>query len=241
MEILYLIPARGGSKGIPRKNIASVGGRPLIAWSIAAAKQSRYSGRVVVSTDCEEIAAVARAHGADIPFMRPEALARDDVPSLDSVLHALDWLRINQQYSPEYLMLLQPTSPLRTAADIAAAIELTRARNADAVVSVSPVSCHPYLTKTVDHNGHIADFVPPPQKVSRRQEMPQVFGLNGAIYLIRPKVLIERRTWYPEGTVAYVMPPERAMDIDAPWDLRLANLIVEDNLRQERAAAHGQS
>jgi CMP-N-acetylneuraminic acid synthetase len=230
LQLLYLIPARGGSKGIPKKNIAPVGGRPLIAWSIEAGQCARHGGRIVVSTDSEEIAAVARVCGAEVPFLRPAELARDEVPSLDSVLHALQWLESHEQYRPDYLVLLQPTSPLREAGDIDAAIELALARKADAVVSVSPVPCHPYWTKTIGQDGRLEDFMRLPTPVSRRQELPGVFGLNGAIYLIRPEVLVARRTWYPEPTYAYLMPPERSLDVDTPWDLRLADLIIRERM-----------
>jgi len=230
LDLLFLIPARGGSKGIPKKNIAEVGGRPLIAWSIEAGLGTRHRGRVIVSTDSAEIADVARGCSAEVPFMRPAELANDDATSLDMALHSLQWLEKNGHYRPAYLVLLQPTSPLREPGDIDAAIEIAMVKDADAVVSVSPASSHPYWTKTLASDGQLQDFMPPPKPSMRRQELPEVFALNGAIFLIRPEVLIAKKTWYPEGTYGYVMPPERALDIDTPWDLRLADLVMRDRM-----------
>lgn len=225
-EILSLIPARAGSKGVPNKNIVAVAGRPLIAWSIQAARSSGHAPRVVVSTDSAEFARVCRSHGAEVPFLRPAELAQDHVPSLDPVLHALDWFEENQGYHADYVLLLQPTSPLRTGADIDAAIDLALSKRADAVVSVTPVACHPYWTRKIDSEGRLEEFIHPQVADGRRQDLPKVFGFNGAIYLIRPKVLRRERTWYPEDTYAYVMPTERSLDVDTPWDVTLADMIL---------------
>ena len=227
-DLLFLIPARGGSKGIPKKNIADVGGRPLIAWSIEAGLGAHHRGRIIVSTDSAEIADVARGCSAEVPFLRPAEFSNDDATSLDMALHSLTWLEKNENYRPAYLVLLQPTSPLREPGDIDAAIEIAMVKDADAVVSVSPASSHPYWTKTLGSDGQLQDFMRPPKPSMRRQELPEVFALNGAIFLIRPEVLAAKRTWYPEGTYGYVMPPERALDIDTPWDLRLADLVMRD-------------
>lgn len=229
-HLLFLVPARGGSKGVPGKNIADVGGRPLIAWSIDAGRGAHHRGRVIVSTDSAEIAEIARRHGAEVPFLRPAELAGDDAPSLDMALHSLQWLEANENYRPDYLVLLQPTSPLRESVDVDAAIEMAVLRNADAVVSVSPASCHPYWTRMLGSDGQLQEFMHPPIPAGRRQDLPEVFGLNGAIYLIKPEVLAAKRTWYPQGAYGYVMPPERALDIDTPWDLHLADLIMHDRM-----------
>ena len=226
MEVLCLIPARAGSKGVPNKNIAVVAGRPLIAWTIDAARASKVVTRVVASTDSPEYADICRRHGAEVPFLRPPHLALDDVPALEPTLHALDWLAKNDRYEPDYLILLQPTSPLRSADDIDAALGLAVSRRADAVVSVSPVACHPYKTTLLDAQGRLKPYMDGARADARRQNLPEVFGFNGAIFLIRPAVLRINRTWYPENTVAYVMPPNRSLDIDTPWDLQLADLLV---------------
>jgi CMP-N,N'-diacetyllegionaminic acid synthase len=227
-RIVGLITARGGSKAIPRKNISSLAGKPLIAWTIQAAQQSLALERVIVSTDDEEIAQVAREWGAEVPFMRPSELARDDSPHHDVMVHALRWLESQSAAPPDYLMLLQPTSPLRTAEDIDGAIALAAEKNADTVVSVSAVHHHPYLTKQIAPDGRLLDFVARPEGYLPRQVLPPVYALNGAIYLVRRSVLLERDDWYTEDTYAYIMPAERSIDINSPWDLHLTELILRD-------------
>lgn len=231
-QLLMIIPARGGSKAIPRKNITPLAGKPLIAWTIAAALASSL-GRVIVSTDDEEIARVARDHGAEAPFLRPAHLAADDTPGIDPLLHAVTWMETNEHYAPEYVMLLQPTSPLREPADIERAYKLAGEAEADAVVSVSEAQEHPYWMKTIAADGTATDFLPTSEAYSSRQSLPQLYLLNGGIYLVRRQVLLSERTLYPERTVAYVMPPERSIDIDTPWDLYLAQLILTDKQSHE--------
>ena len=225
---LALVVARGGSASIPRKNLALLAGKPLIAWTIEAALRCKAIDRVVVSTDDEEIAAVAHEHGAETPFMRPPELARDDTPTMPVVLHALHQLN-TEGYVPDAVVLLQPTSPLRTSEDIAAAIALAHERSADSVVSVSPTPSHPHLAKRVTADGRLEDFMAHPPVV-RRQELEPVYALNGAIYLTRLEILLEKQTFYGPKTYAYVMPPERSIDVDTPWDLHLCDLVL-GNLR----------
>ena len=131
-----------------------------------------------------------------------------------------------ENYIPMFGMLLQPTSPLRTAEDIDAAIRLAEEKNADAVVSVTAVDRHPFQMKVIDENGKLTPFMKTELADSRRQDLPPVFGLNGAIYLVRRTVLQESKTWCPAGALAYVMPAERSLDVDTPWDLRLADLLL---------------
>lgn len=227
--ILAIIPARGGSKGIPRKNVRMLGDRPLIVHSIAAALAAPSLQRVIVDTDDMEIAGVARASGAEVPFLRPAELATDTARVIDSTLHLLRWLEVEQGYRPGYVMLLQPTSPLRTAVDIEGAVRLVAEREADAVVSVCPVREHPFLFKTVDVEGRLHPFVRDGRAEGGRQGWPDVFRLNGAIYLVRREVLLEARSWCPEGVLAYPMPVGRSLDIDVP----------EDWLAAEQAMAAG--
>lgn len=221
---LALVVARGGSTSIPRKNLAPLAGRPLIAWTIEAALRCPAIDRVVVSTDDGEIAAVAREHGAETPFIRPPELARDDTPTMPVVLHALQQLSA-EGYVPGSVMLLQPTSPLRTSADINAAIALAQERSADSVVSVSLAASHPHLAKRITTDGRLEDFMAHPPVV-RRQDLEPVYALNGAIYLIRREPLVESQTFYGPKTYAYVMPSERSIDVDTEWDLRLCDLIL---------------
>jgi CMP-N,N'-diacetyllegionaminic acid synthase len=234
LTCLAVIMARGGSQGVPGKNLRIVAGKPLIAWTIEAALQCPLLDRVVVTTDSFEIADIGRTFGAEVPFMRPAELAHDDTPGMVPLLHAVKWLGDNENYSPDLVMLLQPTSPLRTAGDITAAIELLLEKSADTVVSLSPVDQHPYIMKVVEPDGRIRDYVKLDQPPDRRQDFPPLYALNGALYLARLDVLLERESFYPDMTYGLIMPGERSLDVDTPWDLYLADLILRD--RGEHAA-----
>jgi CMP-N,N'-diacetyllegionaminic acid synthase len=233
LQVLGIVPARGGSRGIPQKNIAPLGGRPLIAWTIQAARSSMRVSRLVVSTDDNEIARIAKQSGAEVPFLRPSELARDDTPGIAPILHTLNSLKAAEGYVPDMVMCLQPTSPFRSADDIDAAVELAERKNADAVVSVTSVDHHPDWMRCIDSEGRLTEFGKPDPSISRRQDLPPVYALNGAIYLAAGAVLLARESWYTDKTYAYVMPEERSLDIDTPWQLRLADLILKDRLNDE--------
>lgn len=222
MAILGLIPARGGSKGIPRKNVRLIAGKPLIAWTIEAALAAKAIDRVVVTTDDPEIAAVAGAHGADVPFIRPAELARDETPGIDPVLHALDVL-------PGYdaVVLLQPTSPLRTADDIDAAVELADAGRRGNVVSVTE-AVHAGWSFAMGA-GDMLD-IGAQGLVARRQDLPRQFALNGAIYVAATARLRTDRNFLVPGTIGYRMPAERSVDIDALLDWRIAEMLLGDRV-----------
>lgn len=228
MRIVGLITARGGSKGLPRKNIAPVGGLPLIEWTIRAARASRID-RCIVSTDNEEIAAVCRAAGAEVPFMRPPELARDDSPHMDVLIHAIDWLDAEGSL-PDYLVLLQPTSPLRTGADIDGAIDLAEQKDADSVISVCDAPVHPYWMRSLDDEGRMSDFAkwPTDGGYLQRQKLPPAYAMNGSVYVLKPTVLRERGTYFTDRTFGYVMPKERSLDIDTALDLKIANLFLSE-------------
>lgn len=223
-RVLAVISARGGSRGVVNKNVRIVGGKPLIAWTIDAARQAEGIDRVVVSTDDEAIAAAARKAGAEVPFMRPAPLATDESPVGDTVMHALDELSRNGGYRPEMVMLLQPTSPLRTAADIDAAIMLQRQSQAAAVVSVTAVTQHPAWMRRIDAAGRLVDAA---TSAPQRQQLDPLFVLNGAIYLVDTDHFSRTRSFYAEPTMAYVMPAERSLDIDTEWDVRVADAVLK--------------
>ena len=225
-NIVGLITARGGSKGLPGKNIRPLGGKPLIAWTISAAQRADSLVRVVVSTDDTEIADVAREYGAEVPFTRPAELAQDRSPHIDVVLHALDALASADGVVPDALVLLQPTSPFRTADDIDAAVRLAREKSAPAVVSVVETHDHPLLTRKKNADGSLAPFVPCDIAYPRRQDLPRAYALNGAIYLCGVETIRRLRTFEPPGTLAYEMPPERSLQIDTPWDFDLCSMIA---------------
>lgn len=209
---LGVITARGGSKGLPGKNVMPAAGRPLIAWTVDAALASRSIDRLVLSTDDGAIAAAARRHGCDVPFMRPAALATDSATSIDVILHALE-----EVPGFDVVVLLQPTSPLRTAADIDAACDLVGA-GAPAAVSVAPVEQSPYWMYRLDDGRALTPVLPLPAGVSRRQDLPPVYALNGAVYVADVAWLRRTRTFVTAETVAHVMPIERSIDIDTAAD-----------------------
>ncbi len=228
MSVLAVIPARGGSKSIPNKNIVEVSGKPLIAWTIEASLKSKSIDRLIVSTDSKQIAEVATDYGAEVPFERPDELAADDTPGIEPIIHAAHWLEENAEYRSEYVMCLSPTTPLRTAADIDTSIEMIRDKDIDAVVSVVLAKHHPNWMKLIDPHGFMSSYIIKEELIDRRQDLPSVYALNGSIYLAKRELLLGEKTWYTAKTYAYVMPEERSIDVDNPWDLKLVNLILRD-------------
>lgn len=221
LSVLGVITARGGSKGVPRKNVRTLHGKPLIGWTIAAGLASRYVDRLVLSTDDTEIMAVAASLGCDVPFKRPAELAADDTPGIAPVLHALDVLQ-----GFDLVVLLQPTSPLRVAGDIDACIEKCAPGGAPACVSVVEPAQSPYWTYSIDGAGRLEPIVPRDALPDRRQDLPPSYALNGAVYVARVEWLRKANTFVAEGTVGYVMPPERSVDIDTERDLLLAEFLL---------------
>jgi CMP-N,N'-diacetyllegionaminic acid synthase len=226
MNLLAIIPARKGSRGTPDKNIAVVGGKPLVRWTVECALASPSIERVLVTTDSKEIASIAVEAGADVPFMRPPELGRDDTPGIEPILHAVKWIRDNEGLTPRYVVVLQPTSPLRAPEDIEAALALAVRRDGDAVVSVVTAERHPYWMKTLEPDGRMSNFMSGKEIPFRRQDLPDVYALNGAIYLARTEFLLRKGGWYSADTYGYVMPVDRSLDVDTPWDLNLADLVL---------------
>jgi len=233
LRVLGVITARGGSKGLPGKNLRLLGGRPLIAYTAEAALQSGAFDRVVLSTDATDIAAVARSLGLDVPFMRPPELARDETPHLPVLEHAVRWLDEHQQYRPDAVMILQPTSPFRSPRHIREAIALLEQSAADSVVSVSDVPAHfnPMRTLRIDDRGMASLFVsgqPVRFRINRRQDLPPAWTMNGAIYLFRTRVLFAGEpSLYGDTTAAYLMSPADGISIDS----------IDDWIEAERTLA----
>lgn len=221
MSLIGVIPARGGSKGIPRKNLADCGGRPLIACTFAAALGSSALDRVILSTDDEEIAATGRTAGVEVPFLRPPELAADDTPMIAVLTHLLAWLGDDV----EALVLLQPTSPLRTSAHIDAAVELFRRSGADTVVSVTEVPHRFTPGSLLKLEGEL--LVPlTGTPVLRRQDKPTLFARNGpAILIVRPEV-VRSGKFYAGRTAGYGMDMRSSIDIDGPEDLALLRALL---------------
>ena len=224
-RVLGVIPARGGSKGVPRKNLRILAGRPLLAYTADAARGSSRLTRTIVSTDDAEIADSARQLGLDVPFMRPAALAGDDTLMLPVLQHA--WRAMSDQgFVADVVVLLQPTSPLRRGAHIDAALELLEASGADSVVSVVEVP-HQYNPASVMRldGGRLHPFLPGPS-VLRRQDKPRVFARNGpAVAAVRSHVL-EGGSLYGDDTRAFVMTPEESVDVDSAVDLDYLEFLL---------------
>ncbi len=235
MEILGIIPARGGSKGVPRKNIRSLAGKPLIAWTIEAARQSKLLTRLIVSTDDPEIAEVARFYGAEVPFLRPAEISHDLATDVEFLLHALDFLKEKEGYEPDIVLRLPPTSPLRTGAHIDEGIEtLLRDPEADASRPISEAPKHPYKMWKIDATGkYIEPFLPfsftqmyEPYN-SPRQILPKAFVHTGAMDVMRLRTIRELKSTSGKKLAYFFMTPEDSVNIDHPMDFELAELLMK--------------
>lgn len=226
--MLAIIPARGGSKGVPRKNLAMLAGSPMIAWTCRAALASNLIGRVVVSTDDAEIAEAARQAGVEVPFLRPAALATDEAPMIDTVLHGLGWLADREGYRPDAVALLQPTSPLRTATDLDAGLSILFERSVDGVIAVTPVPSHMNPVSCYrDSDGRLKPFLADlADRPLRKQDKPPAFAPNGALYAVRRHCLDHRPTLFPDKLAAYRMPAERSIDVETAFDLFVADAVL---------------
>ena len=234
-KILAVIPARGGSKGVPRKNIRLVAGKPLIAYTIEAALAVRSRlHRLIVSTDDAEVAEVARRCGAEVPFMRPAELAGDRAPMIPVLQHAVQTVEAMDNIHLDWVLLLQPTAPFRTAEDIESAFELAARGGCDSVISVVQVfAVHPILMKRIE-NDRLLPFCLEEKEGTRRQDyQPPAYMRNGAIYLTRRAVLMEQNSIWGGVIRPYIMPEERSVSIDNELDLKLAELMLAERSRPE--------
>ncbi len=223
-KILAIIPARGGSKGVPRKNLRLLAGKSLLAWSFEAARNSVYIDRVILSSEDEEIIALAKQIGLDVPFVRPKELAQDETPGIAPVLHAMEKLQADNY---THIVLLQPTSPLRQTQDIDGAIKLCLEHNAPACISVSPAEHPPWWMFRLDPNNRLLPFMDPEQMPLRRQDAPKAYQLNGAVYVAECAYLAKHKSFMSDETIAYTMPLERSLDIDNELDFMLAEALLQ--------------
>jgi len=222
--IIGIITARSKSKGLPKKNIKLLAGIPLIARTIQQAKKSRYLDKLIVSTDGIEIAEISCLYKADVPFLRPKRLAKDKSSSVDTLLHALDWYKKDNIYF-DIIVLLQPTSPLRTAEDIDNSIELLFSKKAKAIVSVCEAEHHPYWANILPKNGSMKNFLSVEIKNKNRQSLPIFYRLNGAVYTAFSDYFIRQNGFFGDKTFSYIMPKERSVDIDTELDFKFAELL----------------
>lgn len=231
MDVLGIIPARSGSKRVPNKNIREVGGKPLIAHTIEQADSSSVLDRCLISTDDEEIAAVAREYNGDIPFLRPDHLATDTASSADVVAHALE--RIHEQgYEPTIVVLLQVTTPFRTSTDIDEAIKkLQQLPEARSLVAVTEHRNPPEWAFEIDDDGclqsHFSEYDMWDDGPNRSQETTPLYHPNGAVFAARADPFLEDPEFYKQPTIPYEMPAERSLDIDEPYDLEIARALYE--------------
>ncbi len=224
-KILALIPARGGSKGVFRKNIRKVAGKPLIAWTIEEAKKSVFIDRLIVTTDDKEIASVSKKYGADLPFMRPKRLATDKANVISAVMHALDWAeKHDEQY--DIILLLQASSPLRKAEDMDNALKLLFSKKCESIVSVCESEHPPYWLNTLGRGGSMKDFIKKGLAGKNRQAFGAYYRISGALYLAYADYLKMKGSFLGKETYAYIMPAERSIDIDSEFDLQIADLLL---------------
>jgi len=234
---LAIIPARGGSKGLPRKNIRPLLGKPLIAWTIEQALKSKYLDEVIVSTEDKEISEIAKKFGAKIPFLRPIELAQDDTPTFDVIKHTVEFYKENFNKEFDYIVLLEPTSPLRDSEDIDRCIEvLCNNEEAEAIVSIAKLegknpefnvilNKDNFIRKALDNT---ANF-----KILRRQDLKDIYFFDGTIYISNTKVLLEKRTFYHEKTLGYIVPKYKSYEIDDYWDFVCVEAILKELLQKE--------
>nr|WP_243894336.1 MULTISPECIES: acylneuraminate cytidylyltransferase family protein [Clostridium] len=226
-KILAIIPARGGSKGIPYKNIMKICNKPLIAYSIEAAKNSKYIDYTLVSTDDEAIKDISLKYGAKVPFLRPKEISDDKAKSIDVVLHAIDYLKKDSKEF-DYVILLQPTSPLRTMEDIDKAIENIVNSNNNSLISICECDENPVLMRTIENNKLNTIFQFKGDNL-RRQELPKFYIFNGALYINKVDMLLNEKAFVNEDTMPFIMDRYKSIDIDNIIDAKIAELILKEN------------
>lgn len=231
MEILGLIPARGGSKGIPNKNIRKLCGIPLISYSINAAKKSKLISRIHVSTDDPKIASVAKKQGISVPFMRPKSISKDSSSNIEVIKHSLSQLKNKENFVPDIIVYLQPTSPLRTSAMIDQSIKMLKNSNASSVLGVKKVKNHPY-SMFWKKQKFLKPFNQNYLKYLRRQDSPTLFYPTGSIYTFWRKTVEKTNSHYGPRILPYVLPEESSIDIDTKYDLSLAEFILKNSFKQ---------
>ncbi|MDR3627007.1 MAG: acylneuraminate cytidylyltransferase family protein [Ignavibacteriaceae bacterium] len=226
-KIISIIPARGGSKGLPKKNILQLNGKPLIAWTIEKALQSKYIDRIFVSTDSEEIAGIAEKFGCNVPFLRPEEFARDSSPSSEAIIHALDCFeKLGERF--DYIALLEPTSPLRKMNDIDLSIKkIINNENADCLVSVGEIHTeHPFIIKKMDFEGFVSPYISNAKSIYQRQQADKAYFPYGVIYLSKIESYKKNKTFYLEKTLSYEIERWQNYEIDDIEDFMIIEKII---------------
>lgn len=226
-NILAIIPARGGSKGIPRKNIKKLKGKPLLYYTIKEAKKSKFLSKIVVSTDDEEIARISRKYRVTV-IRRPQKLAQDTTPGEQVFKHAITYLEKNKGFHTDIVVILQPTSPFRKVDDIENSIKKFLKINCNTVVTVCEVSHPPYWMYRIKGNDKLVKLMKTKKAIKRRQESPTFYQLNGAVYVTGAKTIMKNQNILKGDVRAYIMPYERSLELDNMFDFKLAKLLIEN-------------
>lgn len=240
-KILAVIPARGGSKGVPRKNIQLICGKPLIAYTIETTLALKHLfHRVIVSTDDKEIADISKKWGADVPFLRPAEFANDSALMINVLKHAVAFIEEHDDLKLNWVCLLQPTDPLRSTEDIKEALRLSEKNDCDSVISVIQVfNVHPILMKRIENNQLLPYSIEEKEGTRRQDYSPPAYMRNGAIYLTKRDVLMNKNSIWGNKICPYIMPPERSVGIDSELDMKLIEILIAENQRKE--TGHEQS
>lgn len=225
---LGIIPARGGSKGLPGKNIKVLNGKPLIAWTIETALKSNYLDEVMVTTDDNEIAKISKDFGAKVPFLRPKLLATDTATTFDAVKHTIDFYKYEMNKEYDYVILLEPTSPLREVQDIDKAIKILINSEADSIVGISRTeSQNPAFLVTKDSNGLIYGYENKNIEILRRQDIKEVYFFEGTIYISKTNILLDKKTFYHGNTIGYEVPKYKSLEVDDIYDFIMIESIIK--------------
>lgn len=232
MRVLYVITARGGSKGVPHKNIVDIDGMPLMAYKIIAAQRTNHDKRIIVSTDDYDIANVARKYGAEVPFMRPDYLASDTASSMDVIDHAIRWVEENDTSKYDYVCMLEPSSPFMTYRQMDNAFELMQSTNADTMLGMKEVEVARVFINTLDDNGHLSlhyDSIKNMKSVRRQDQIPE-YTMNGCIYAAKWDYFKENHLFHSVNSIPFIMPAEQSIEIDSILDLEFARYVVEKGI-----------
>lgn len=228
--VLCLMLARGGSKGVPNKNIKLLNDKPLIYYTIQSVKEAKIFDKFILSTDSSEIGDIAINYGVEVPFLRPDKLSSDNSLFYDAIIHALKWVEKNDK-KYDLVQYVYPTTPLKIKDDYLNGLQLFQEKNADMVISVCEDHHTPFWSNSLPENNSLRDFIPTKYH-KNRQDLPRTYRINGCIFIAKWDVFYEKKDWFKQNTYAYIMPEERSVDIDTPFDFELAELYLKRKLKK---------
>lgn len=232
MRILYIITARGGSKGVPRKNIREIAGLPLIAYKIITAKKCRFDNRIILSTDDKEIAEIGKMYGADVPFMRPDYLASDSASSMDVVEHTMNWVEENDEQKYDYVCMLEPSSPFMSYLDLDKALEKMIKNDADTLLGMKEVDVNTVFIHSFDENGKLSKFYDAIIGMNsvRRQDQVKEYTMNGCIYIAKWDYFKKNKLFHSVNSIPYIMSEKVSIEIDSELNYEVAKFYAESNM-----------